>query len=466
MMGFLGIDLGTGGVRCILIREDGTVLSEISRALKIINLSKSLGESEQEPLDWIHALEACLDDLFSTPENRCVSAISVDSTSGTILPVDRLGRPMSPALLHNDVRSVKEVAECIGIFEAECSPTFSLPKILWMQKNLPLPDDTLFLHATDFLNAWLNGSVDIPTDFTNAMKTGVDLDKMDWSDKMPSLNLPKVVSPGVVIGEVAKIHCRRWGLANSCLLVSGATDSNAAFYASGAGKAGEWSTTIGTTLAIKGLSKSRIRDNLGRIYCHRHPDGAWLPGGASNAGGEILKDRFGSRMKDIESDAKTSRVVPSILYPSTRKGERLPFTSSEFMPFKVDSTNEDLKFYLGCLEGLSFVEKMTYDLLENMGAEVGPVIYVTGGAASSLLGMQIRADMLQRSLKVSQYPNSAMGAAILAAAGFYSKKVGDLSQELVKHSITIDPNPERNQERVSRFDQFSILCEKGTQQSK
>jgi len=80
--------------------------------------------------------------------------------------------------------------------------------------------------------------------------------------------------------------------------------------------------------------------------------------------------------------------------------------------------------------------------------------------------MQIRADMLQRSLKVSQYPNSAMGAAILAAAGFYSKKVGDLSQELVKHSITIDPNPERNQERVSRFDQFSILCEKGTQQSK
>ena len=78
-------------------------------------------------------------------------------------------------------------------------------------------------------------------------------------------------------------------MSGSCLLVSGATDSNAAFYASGAGRVGEWVDHDRDHSCSQGLSKNRLFDRLGRIYCHRHPDGSWLPGGASNAGGEILK---------------------------------------------------------------------------------------------------------------------------------------------------------------------------------
>lgn len=457
---FLGIDLGTGGVRCILVNEEGRIFAEASHALERLNLSSEPGESEQDAVEWITVLESALDELFSVPQNRTISAIAVDSTSGTVLPVDKLGHPIGSAFMHNDVRAVEESELCRNIFGGDCSPTFSLPKILWMKKYLSIPEDTLFLHATDFLNSWLAGSIDVPTDFTNAMKTGVDLKTGDWSASLPSLNLPRVVSPGQVIGELSRGLRSRWGLAGPCMLVSGATDSNAAFYASGARKIGDWSTTTGTTLAIKGLSQMRLMDPLGRIYCHRHPDGYWLPGGASNGGGEILRSHFGERLNCLDDELKLclTSIVPPIVYPSVRQGERLPISDPTFNPFGHKDKNNDLNFYLGCLEGLSFLEKMTYDLIEELGGQLGSSVFATGGAASSIVGLQIRADVMQRSISVPEHPNSAMGSAILAAAGFMSRKVGDVSKDLVNIVTTIEPTIKPDQSRMDRFLSFQEKC--------
>ena len=68
---------------------------------------------------------------------------------------------------------------------------------------------------------------------TNAMKSGVNLESGDWQESLPEINLPRVVSSGQKIGEISPRHCRKWGLKPGVILVSGATDSNAAFYASG-----------------------------------------------------------------------------------------------------------------------------------------------------------------------------------------------------------------------------------------
>ena len=67
-MSFLGIDLGTGGVRCIIVNEEGFVSSEVQRSLSRLNLSANPGESEQDANDWIHTLESALDELFSEPK--------------------------------------------------------------------------------------------------------------------------------------------------------------------------------------------------------------------------------------------------------------------------------------------------------------------------------------------------------------------------------------------------------------
>jgi sugar (pentulose or hexulose) kinase len=458
-MAFLGIDLGTGGVRCLLVEDDGSIRAETSRGLKNLNVATVGRGSEQDPREWIEVLEAALDELFADPAHRQVQAIAVDSTSGTVLPVAEDGTPLGMAFLYNDMRAQEEAEQCAAVFGGSCSPTFSLPKILWMRAHMDLADDCLFLHAADYLNSWLAGTIEVPTDFTNAMKTGVDLKTEQWSEAMPALRLPEVIAPGKRFGVLRPELQERWQLPPDIVLVSGATDSNAAFYASGAAAAGDWSTTIGTTLAVKGLSASRLDDPEARIYCHKHPDGTWLPGGASNAGGEIVRERFAGRMEELEAAAAEREESRHLIYPSVRTGERLPFSSSSFAPFLEGDQSDEVGVFLGCLEGVAFVEALVYELLESLGAAVGDTIYATGGAAKSRLGLQVRADLLQKTLCVPSHPNSAMGAAILAAAGFLDRPVGQLSRQLVTIETTVDPRPSSLlQDRLAKFRQRCQLA--------
>lgn len=457
-MAFLGIDLGTGGVRCLLVEEDGTIRDEVSRGLKNLNVATIEYGSEQDPVEWLAALESAMDELFAKTANREVQAIAVDSTSGTVLPVADDGTALGNAFLYNDMRAVEEAKACAHIFEGSCSPTYSLPKILWMQRHIALPENCLFLHATDFLNAWLAGTTDVPTDFTNAMKTGVDLPSEMWSAGLPPIRLPEVLAPGKPFATLCDALRKRWGLTGSCILVTGATDSNAAFYASGAAAVGDWSTTIGTTLAVKGLSATRIDDPEARIYCHKHPDGMWLPGGASNAGGEILRARLGHRLPELEAAAASNPKTSHIIYPSLRHGERLPFRSRNFVPFFQGTESDDVAIFLACLEGIACVEAMVYELLEGLGALVGDTIYATGGAAASHLGLQIRADLLNKRMCVPAHPNSAMGAAILAAAGYLERPVAELSRQMVTMVRMIEPNPSTYYRE--RLAEFRELCAK------
>lgn len=458
-MAFLGIDLGTGGVRCVLVEDDGSIRAEVSEPLARLNVATIERGSEQDPSDWIAVLESTLDQLFADPANRKVDAIAVDSTSGTVLPMSAEGEVLGNGFLYNDMRSQVEAEECGAVFGGACSPTFSLPKILWMRKHLSLPDDVLFLHATDYLNSWLAGTVEVPTDFTNAMKTGVDLETETWSAGLPDLRLPRVVAPGTAFGVLRDDLRTRWQLQGDLLLVAGATDSNAAFYASGAAEAGDWSTTIGTTLAVKGLSAQRIDDPQARIYCHKHPDGTWLPGGASNAGGEILRKRYSGRMKEMDEAASERGRTSHLIYPSIREGERLPYAVSSFAPFMEGDPDDEVGFFLGCLEGTACVEALVYDLLESLGATVGDTIYATGGATESSLWLQIRADMLQKRLCVPAHPNSAMGAAVLAAAGHSNKPVGELSRQLITMARTVEPQPQADSYYADRLGEFRAHCE-------
>ena len=130
-MSFLGIDLGTGGVRCLLINEAGDILNDVSRPLKRINISKIPGHSEQDANEWIKILEQTLEELFSNSIHRDIQAVSVDSTSGTVLPVSPTGMPLGNALLHNDVRAIEEAKTCVQFFGGSCSPTFSLKSYGW-----------------------------------------------------------------------------------------------------------------------------------------------------------------------------------------------------------------------------------------------------------------------------------------------------------------------------------------------
>jgi xylulokinase len=89
---------------------------------------------------------------------------------------------------------------------------------------------------------------------------------------------------------------------------------------------------------------------------------------------------------------------------------------------------------------------------------VGDTIYATGGAARSLLSLQVRANLLQKSLCVPSHPNSAMGAAVLAAAGFLERPVGELSRQMVSIDRTVEPRPSSSSYYQDRLAEFRGLC--------
>ncbi|MFT5128322.1 MAG: sugar (pentulose or hexulose) kinase [Rhodothermales bacterium] len=452
MSTYVGIDLGTGGVRILAVNEEGKVLARADHMLEQVNRAFTDGHSEQDPGEWMEALDHAFEQLFGELGGQAIDAMAVTSTSGTVLPVDEAGWPLAPAIMHNDVRAREEATE-LGM-----SPTFSLPKIVWMQRHLTLPDDVRFLHATDFVNCYLSGPG--PTDFTNAMKTGVDLETLDWPADFAIRDLlPAVVRPGTRIGQLHEAHGYRWNIPGIPILCAGATDSNAGFYASGACNIGDWSTTIGTTLAVKGICEVRIHDLEGRIYCHRHPDLAWLPGGACNAGGEILRKYFpDADFASLDRLAEERGPSDHIVYPLARKGERLPVVNPDAEGFVEGDLGDTVGLYGGCLQGVAFTERWIYELLAELGADTSGCVATTGGGARSDYWLQLRADILQREVIVPAEPECAFGAAILAAAGHRHERVAESATRMVRTAKRFSPRAEVDWD--SRYATFRALCEK------
>lgn len=466
---FLGLDLGTGGVRGLVVDAAGVIVAEsrVELAREQTADPGRAGWSEQDPADWEVALWAALDGLVSrldAPED--VVALAVDSTSGTVLAMDGAsGEVRSPALLYNDRRAGAEALQCSEVLGSAISATFGLPKILWLLRHADLPAGVRFVHAADYLNELLVGRP-VATDFTNAMKSGVDLEVLAWPEEIERLGLsrgqlPEICRPAEELGLVAGPVAERLGLRPGTRVFAGATDSNAAFYGSGAGEVGEWCNTIGTTFALKGIASSRLHDPRGRLYCHRHPDLAWLPGGASNCGGEVLKHYFGGEdLAALDHAARERGTTEHLVFPLVRTGERLPFVGDEIEGFVLGDRDDRVGFYLGCLEGVAFVERLVLEVLAELGAPVGGVIHATGGGAKSATWLQVRADILQRELRVPACPESAFGAAVLAAAGHLGQSVGATSRQLVQIVDTHRPtaDAERRDYYEKKYARFREEC--------
>ncbi len=184
---YLGLDLGTQGVRCVAIDGDGRVLASAERSLPPPPRADA-GRAEQDAESWWPASADCLAELCAAREGAEPAAISVDSTSGTIVPVDARGAALRSALMYNDARAVAEADEVnalAGDFTARLGygfpAAFALPKIVWLARQEPdlWARTAKVLHAADFVVARLCGEVRW-SDWSNALKSGYDLVELRW----------------------------------------------------------------------------------------------------------------------------------------------------------------------------------------------------------------------------------------------------------------------------------------------
>jgi sugar (pentulose or hexulose) kinase len=445
---YLGIDLGTQSVRVMAVTEAGEVAASASTSLTSY---RNGIRHEQQPEEWWSATARSCRSVMNQLADAKVLGLAVDATSGTIIVMDSHLRPFGPALMYDDGRAREEAAEVNQVGSSQwqemsyrIQPSWALPKAVWLDRNGSIPHGSRVVHQNDFINARLAGKF-LPTDSSNALKTGYDLIRKEWpAEVMETLRfdtsrLPEVVSPGDLIGEVC-LHARNeTGIPSGVPIYAGMTDGCAAQIASGTISAGSWNSVIGTTLVIKGVTHDRIHDPRGVIYSHRSPDGMWLPGGASSTGAGIIAKEFDRGELDRLNEAALRREPTGLsAYPLLGRGERFPFSAPEAEAFTIGNTNSKQMRYCSVLEGIACIERLSFDVLRSLGARVDGDFAISGGATNSEALNQIRANILQRSLTIPSVPESVFGMAVLAAAS--SSSLQKAVRQMVHISRVIEPS--------------------------
>jgi sugar (pentulose or hexulose) kinase len=456
----LGIDVGTQGVRAVAADASGHLIAQAKSRFERINLPDlPAGYFEQDPAEWWQATRDCLRSIVAQLRDQGLAsgnivAGSVDSTSGTIVLLDAKNQALRPALMYNDRRAEAETAQVNDVGKVHCAKlgylfnsSFALPKVLWLARHEPetWTQTKRVAHAADYIVGKLTQTFDV-SDQSNSLKCGFDLADGAWPGFIEShlgietRRLPRVVFTGEPIATISKECAEETGLDERTTIVAGMTDGCADQIASGARQIGDWNTVLGTTLIFKGLTKELLVDPQGRVYCHLHPMGYWMPGGASNVGARAIDERF-PNVDRRAFDCEALKVSPTALtiYPLLQKGERFPFNREDAEGFIIGQSSSDLESYAGHLEAIACVERLGYDVLRSLGAPIGSRIYTTGGGAVSAEWLQIRADVLNSELARAANASAAMGSAIIAASRTLFANLADASEQMVQLDCVVEP---------------------------
>jgi D-ribulokinase len=451
---WVGLDLGTQSARALVVSASGRVAGSASRPLAS---RRDGARHEQDPAAWWDALAgACRAALDGVAAER-VEGVATCATSGTILLVDRSGAPLTPALMYDDTRAdaqAQRVAAAGHALGHRVGAAWGLPKLLWLLEHDPPPARGARLtHQPDVVIRRLVGH-DVATDASHALKSGYDVRRGRWpADLLDTLGvpvqlLPEVVPAGARLGAVCARAAAATAIPAGTPVFAGMTDGCAAQLAAGALRDGAWNSVLGTTLVLKGVSPRRIRDPNGVLYCHRSPDGGWLPGGASSSGAGVLSERFPGRdLDELGRRAQAHERDAPLAYPLLARGERFPFHAPQARAFIVGEPGGEAQHFAALLQGLAYVERLCLDYVSLLGAPVEGELSLTGGATRSRYWCQLRADVLARAVRLPEQAESAFGMTVLAAAATRGLACADVAAEMCRTREILEPRTDR----VERF---------------
>ena len=411
----LGIDFGTSGARAQVIDADGGVVCEDQRDFGTLNENETAGIWRDALWDLISALPPAI--------RIQLTALALDGTSGTVLACDAELTPRHPPLLYNDDRAVAEaqkIQRTAPVGHPAAAVTSGLAKILWLKQRLGLTGARLYLNQADWLSGLLTEQIGF-SDYHNTLKMGLDLDTLAWPDWVKHLTdlnyLPMPVMPGSSLANISPARARYLGINPACVVRAGTTDSIAAFLASGVKQSGQTVTSLGSTLVLKLLSDTRVESAEYGVYSHWFGQ-RWLAGGASNAGGAVLRQFFDdSQLAALSSAIDPTLPSPLDYLPLPRAGERFPVNDPDLSPRLTPRPADDAEFLHGLLESLARIEAQGYRLLKELGATSLVQVLSAGGGAQNDTWARIRQRLLGVPVARALHTDAAYGAALLARDG-------------------------------------------------
>lgn len=422
---YLGFDFGTSSARMCAIDDDGVVRSFV------VAPYDDAGDASEA---WRRALWTLLESVERSTR-ASVEAVAVAGTSGTTVIVDASnGECVRAPYMYNETFSSE--VERIAKFRSRASTTKSFAESAssaacklshWYFVDGATGDrpNARLLHHADWLAYQLHGEMGM-SDHNNALKLGFDPAPgteafPEWLRDAPfGYMLPsRVLAPGSSYGVVRREVRERLGLSPTCEVIAGTTDSVAAFVASKAVAEGECATSLGSTLALKLISSTRVDDLSSGVYSHRL-NGAWLVGGASNLGGWILR-RFFTNDRLVE----LTRVIELKNYVADRDyfdGVMLGFGLSvddAVAIVEASRPSDDAQFVVNIFSSIAGVEARCYERMRQLGASSRATkVFSAGGGAQNAHWASIRSKAMGGiPVERSDIDEAAYGAALLARQG-------------------------------------------------
>lgn len=456
--GIISIDIGTTAAKVGLLSIDGPkVVSILSMEYPdgIFHPKTSWAESNIK-LWWTTVKDLIRKLLDSTKVSfSSILAIGMCNTCPSLIPVDEDGKALRPAILYMDQRSVeqaKEITQKIGlktlseIAGNRIAPgTFSATSMLWIKEEEPdvYKRTYKFVHANGFFGSKFTGQ--LAMDPTNASFTGIfDLKKARWSEELYEKlgldgdKLPDIFWPYEKVGELSSRAARELGLENGIPVIIGCADSAASALGCGITKPGRVFETTGTSTVVAVVSKKPVFDTRILNRCYFYKD-LWLHMGAmSTTGGSLKWFKDNLCETEIAESCKTGKSSYEILDEEAAKipiGSEgllfLPYMSGERSPiwdsyargvfFGLSLSHTKGHMIRALLEGAAYGLRDNLEIIESIGVNLGE-IRAAGAASKSKLWLQIKADVLNKKIAVSNVKGSTIiGCAILAgnAAGVY-----------------------------------------------
>lgn len=483
-MNFLGIDIGTGGSRALLIDESGKITASATVQHEAFS-SPRIGWAEQDPKDWWRASTAAIRSVLSAGDVRAeeIGAVSFSGQMHGSVLLDDADMVLRPALLWCDQRTYKqctEITETVGaerLIELVCNPAvtgFTLPKLLWVRENEPdiwVKVKTVLL-PKDYVRLCLSG--DKASDVADSSGTLLfDVQNRRWSDEMIDAMeierglLPRVYESTEVTGTVTKAGAETTGLREGTPVVAGAGDNAAGAIGMGLVKPGTLGATIGTSGVVFVVTEKPTLDLHGRTHtlCHAIPN-RWHMTGVTLGAGLSLKwfrDNFGGGKGFGELDDEAAKIRPGsdgVIWLPYLMGERTPHLDPHARAAFVGLTASHTQAHLtrAVLEGVAFSLRDSFEIFRALDVPIDS-IRLSGGGAQSALWRQIQADVYGQSVKtIEADEGSAFGAAILAGVGVGAwKSVDEACEKAIRVSERIEPNAASVEVLNRNYEAYKLL---------
>lgn len=434
---YIGADLGTSSVKLTAANDSGKILAESQREYALD--CPHPGWKEIDPKRWTDALDSALQELLDTVGRSEIRGIGVTGQMHTVVPLDRAGQPVRPALMWNDLRTadlVDELNEALpGTAETEMirrilSTGSPAANLYWIKKNEPENYRRIssFLIAPDYIVYYLTGIYG--TDYCEASTSSLyDIVTREWSEPMRSLlglsadAYPDVKGACTKAGVLRDELKKHFGLEQDVYVVTGTGDNPAAAIATGCLDGGYPVFSIGTSGVVMFPRKKLLTEAKGKniLFSKDGVEFSYLvQGGIQSAGSSfqwltkdlLHADSFTSELDAVDPAAPDDGGV--MFYPHLLGDKTLyadPSLKGAFFGLSTDTSRANL--IIAVMEGISFAARELFEAMQ--APEEFDSVRVIGGGSKSPVWMQIIADIFgMPAVQLSGKGGAGLGAAILS----------------------------------------------------